>query len=218
MGKSWPNGHSFLTPGLSKCITTTCQGSSLDGHPMYHCLTGQWSNSRISIWASAPRDFTVKRFIKIFIVWSRHKEKECIYSICLSIIQVSPYLGVGVMCPHVYTTNCLTPDNIHQLFLDRPKRNKWWWDIVRGNEEEASFVSRKGISAARSAGLCEWVKEPNIWVHAKVTSPSLSGLGTGEGYTDFQGCLCLHLLYMAWLCQAQIKEQHSCPGYSTGHS
>ena len=115
------------------------------------------------------------------------RQKRNMLSICLSIIQVSSCLGPSAKHPHVYTTNCPTPNNIAlPVSPTEAEKEQGWWQIVSGNGEEAGLVV--GLLLRVYHPL--WVRKPNIWVHVKVTSSSLSKLCFTEIHPDFPACIC----------------------------
>lgn len=122
----------------------------------------------------------------LIILEQRDRKGICFLSICLSIIQVSSCLGPSAKHPHVYTTNCPTPNNIAlPVAPTEAEEEQGWWQIVSGNGEEAGLVV--GLLLRVYHPL--WVRKPNIWVHVKVTSSSLSKLCFTEIHPDFPACI-----------------------------
>lgn len=128
------------------------------------------------------------QFLSILIILEQRDRKGiCFLAICLSIIQVHSCLGPSAMHPHVYTTHCPTSNNIAlPVALEEAKEKQGWWQMVSGNGEETGLVV--GLLLRVYQPL--WVRNPNIWVHVKATSSSLSKLCFAEIYTDFPACIC----------------------------
>lgn len=72
----------------------------------------------------ASRDIWLKQHVKIIGVLEHRYGEGMIYSICLSIIQVSPYLGSWAMHSQICTTNCLTPTNLALPVAPRKAKEK----------------------------------------------------------------------------------------------